>query len=98
VKNAGKEPTSVIEEIQRSGFGMGFDAKTGQVCDLQERGVVDPTVNALAILQTSISTIHAMLNLSSLIHIENDSMEEQDEDRMFAAGRMGSSGRRGRNI
>jgi len=98
VKNAGKEPTSVIEEIQRLGSGMGFDAKTGQVCDLQERGVIDPTVNTLAILQTSISTIHAMLNVSSLIHIEDDSMMERDENRMGAPGSMGRGGRRGRSI
>ena len=98
VKNAGKEPTSLMEEIQRAGSGMGFDAKTSQVCRLHERGVVDPTVNALAILQTSISTIRAMLNVSSLIHIEDDIMQEQDDDRMGVLGRMGGSSRRGRRI
>ena len=96
-KNSGKEPTSLIEEVQQAGLGMGFDAKTGRVCDLHEAGVVDPTVNILAILQTSIATIRAMLNVASLIYIEEDEMPEA-EDRMSIARRMGIGGRRGRDI
>lgn len=97
VKNAGKEPTSLIEDIQRAGTGMGFDVKAGRVCDLCECGVVDPARNALAILQTSISTIQAMLNISSLIHIEeDDSMSEQDTSSMDVRSAMDIGGRRGR--
>jgi chaperonin GroEL len=98
VKNAGKEPTSVIEEIQTARPGIGFDAKIGQLCNLAESGVIDPTVNALAILQTSISTLRAMLNLATLINIEEDSMSAQEEDRMGIGGRMGVGGRRARRI
>ena len=50
VKNTGKEPSVVVNEIMKRSGNEGYNAKTGQFEDLVETGVIDPvkvTKNAL---------------------------------------------------
>lgn len=50
-QNAGYYPTTVIEQVKAAPPGCGFDARSGDLVDMQQRGIQD----ALAILQKAVA-------------------------------------------
>jgi chaperonin GroEL len=94
-KNAGKEPTSLIEEIQRRGGNTGFDARTGELADLMVAGIIDPTTCPLAVLKTAASAVSSLLNISAIIEVERekDGGDDDDHGPMSVHERMGGGHR-----
>lgn len=69
VKNTGKEPSVVVNEIMKRSGNEGYNAKTGQFEDLVETGVIDPvkvTKNALK----NAASIASMILTTSCVIVE----------------------------
>jgi chaperonin GroEL len=54
-KNAGKEPSIVVDKLQNSADNIGYNAKTDKFEDMFKAGVIDPTKVTRSALQNAVS-------------------------------------------
>ncbi len=68
VENSGVDGAVVLEKIRESGkLGYGFDAYTGEYCDMIESGIVDPTKVNRSALQNAASVAATVLTTESIV-------------------------------
>ncbi|KAH8070549.1 hypothetical protein JL721_4945 [Aureococcus anophagefferens] len=67
-KNAGLEGQVVLSKVEGKPFGFGYNAATGEYCDLFEAGVVDSAQVTLSALENSASIAGLVLTTGALIH------------------------------
>ena len=66
-ENAGLHPPLVVSEARRAGPGYGYDVRSGQVVDMIEAGIVDPTMVAKRALQQAASGAMMLLSTDALV-------------------------------
>jgi chaperonin GroEL len=66
-KNAGVDGSIVVQKIKESEGNFGFNAATGQYCDLIEAGVIDPTKVVRYALRHAASVSSLMLTTEAMI-------------------------------
>jgi chaperonin GroEL len=65
--NAGEEASVVLEKIRNGKAAFGFDASTGEFCDLVKAGIIDPTKVVRTALQNASSVAALMLTTEALV-------------------------------
>ena len=65
--NAGHEGAVVVREIEAAEGNMGFNALTGEMCDLVKAGVIDPAMVTRAALQNAASIAGMLLTTECLV-------------------------------
>ena len=66
--NAGYEPSIIVERIRQEGSGIfGFDAKSGEFCNLVEVGIIDPVKVTRCALQNAASIAGLLLTTEAII-------------------------------
>ncbi|KAK7241519.1 voltage-gated potassium channel [Aureococcus anophagefferens] len=78
-KNAGLEGQVVLSKVEGKPFGFGYNAATGEYCDLFEAGVVDSAQVTLSALENSASIAGLVLTTEALIHEIPVEMSEMDK-------------------
>jgi chaperonin GroEL len=66
-RNAGYEPSVVVERVRKESGSFGFDAKTGQYQDLIEAGIIDPVKVSRCALQNAASISGLLLTTEAMI-------------------------------
>jgi chaperonin GroEL len=74
--NAGEEASVVLEKVRAGKGAFGFDAATGEFCDLVKAGIIDPTKVVRSALQNASSVAGLMLTTEALVA---DKPKEKDE-------------------
>lgn len=67
IKNAGCEPSVVIQNIRDKEEGIGFDALNGCYCNMKEHGIIDPTKVARSALQNAASVASMILTTECIV-------------------------------
>jgi chaperonin GroEL len=65
--NAGMEGSLVTQEVQRAGKTKGYDFRTGEVVDMLEAGIIDPTKVTRSALQNAASVAGLLLTTEAVI-------------------------------
>ncbi|MEE8425376.1 MAG: TCP-1/cpn60 chaperonin family protein, partial [Elusimicrobiota bacterium] len=66
-ENCGLEPSVVVNQVVKSGNGLGLNALTGEFTDLMKAGIVDPLKVTRAALENAASIASTVLTTSVLI-------------------------------
>ena len=74
VKNTGKEPSVVVNEIMKRSGNEGYNAKTGTFEDLVESGVIDP-------VKVTKNALKNAASIASMILTTNCVIVEKKEDK-----------------
>jgi chaperonin GroEL len=75
VQNAGQEGAIVCERVRNSEGAYGYNAQSGEYCDLIEAGVIDPAKVTSTALQNAASIAGLMLTTEAAVH----EVDEKDE-------------------
>ena len=67
VRNAGLEPSVVVENVKKAEAGFGFDAAKEQYVDMKKAGIVDPTKVTRSALQNATSIASMVITTESLV-------------------------------
>ncbi len=65
--NAGMEGSVVVEKVKNSEEGVGFNALTGNYCNMIEKGIIDPVKVTRTALQNAASIAAMILTTESLV-------------------------------
>ena len=79
VQNSDNEPSVIIDKIQKSKTGNGYNARTGEIVDMFEAGIVDPAKVTRSALQNAASIVGLLLTTSVLIARVPGSKKEHEE-------------------
>ncbi|HEY7240239.1 MAG TPA: TCP-1/cpn60 chaperonin family protein, partial [Burkholderiales bacterium] len=85
-RNAGEEPSVVINKVVEGKANFGFNAQTDQYGDLVEMGVLDPTKVARFALQNAASVAGLMLTTDAMV------AELPKDEKPMGGGGMGGMG------
>ncbi|WPP02871.1 molecular chaperone GroEL [Methylocella tundrae] len=66
-ENAGRDPEATIAAVAKAPGGVGFDARTGQLADMFEAGVIDPVRVTIASVRNAVSSAKLILGTNTLI-------------------------------
>lgn len=66
-ENSGEEPSVIVDKVKNSAFGIGFNARTGEITDMLEAGIVDPSKVTRSALQNAASIVSLLLTTEVLI-------------------------------
>jgi chaperonin GroEL len=66
-ENAGRDPEATIAAVAKAPDGVGFDARTGQLADMFEAGVIDPVRVTIASVRNAVSSAKLILGTNTLI-------------------------------
>lgn len=83
-ENSGAEASVVVDQVKKSGTGIGFNARAGRFEDMLAAGIVDPSKVTRTALQNAASVVALLLTTDVLIA---EKPEEKKE--VPAAGGMG---------
>lgn len=67
IKNAGEDPTDIINKIKEAKTNFGFDAKTRTLCDLIKCGVIDPVMVLKTSLRNGVSAACMLLTTEASV-------------------------------
>ena len=70
IKNTGKSAAIIIETIKNSDFSIGYDASKGELCDMYERGIIDPAKVTRSGIQNA-SSIAGMILTTECIVVDS---------------------------
>jgi len=87
--NAGEEGSVIVQKIKGEKDAFGFNAETGEFCDLIEAGVIDPTKVTRSALQNAASVAALMLTTECMVA---DIPKKDEKPEMGGAGGMGGMG------
>ena len=65
--NAGEEGSVIVQKIKAGEGAFGYNAETGEFCDLFEAGVIDPTKVTRSALQNAASVASLMLTTECMV-------------------------------
>jgi len=66
-QNSGAEGSVVLERVMKEGGSFGFNAATGEFCDLVKAGIIDPTKVVRSALENAASIAGLLLTTEALI-------------------------------
>ena len=66
--NAGAVPDVIIEKIKAAPCGYGFDARNGQLANMQEAGILDPAIVLQRALEIAVSGAAMALTTDVIVH------------------------------
>ncbi|SFM45475.1 chaperonin GroEL [Thermodesulforhabdus norvegica] len=66
-KNAGEEGSIIVQKIKEKEGSFGYNAQTGEFCDMYEAGIIDPTKVARIALQNAASVASLMLTTECMV-------------------------------
>ncbi|AXY24687.1 chaperonin GroEL [Suicoccus acidiformans] len=66
-KNAGEEPSVIVEKLRNSDTGVGYNAAEGEYQDMIEAGIVDPTKVTRTALQNAASVAALLLTTEAVV-------------------------------
>ena len=75
-ENAGRNGSVVVEEVRAEATTVGFDANTGELVDMFEAGIVDPTKVTRSALQNAASVAGLLLTTETMV---TDYEKKKDE-------------------
>ena len=78
--NAGKEPTTVAEEVSELAEGTGYDAHSEAYVDLAKAGIIDAAGTAVAVLRNSANTACFLLGISTVVGTVSGEEDLSDHD------------------
>jgi chaperonin GroEL len=87
--NAGAEGSLVVQHILKGAADVGYDAATGEYCDLLKAGIVDPTKVTRSALQNAGSVAALLLTTEAVV---TDIPEEEKPVMPAPGGGMGGMG------
>ncbi len=87
-KNAGVDGSVVIERLKNSELGIGFDAMTGELVNMIDAGIIDPTKVTRSALQNAASVSALLLTTEAAVA----EIPEKEEPAMDPTGGMGGMG------
>ncbi|MDJ0657637.1 MAG: chaperonin GroEL [Xanthomonadales bacterium] len=67
VANSGAEPSVIANEVRHSTGNNGYNAATGEFCDLVEAGILDPTKVTRSALQNAASVAGLMITTEAMV-------------------------------
>mgnify|MGYP001572354345 CR=1 FL=1 len=88
-KNAGKEPSIIVDKLQKSEGHIGYNAKTDKFEDMFKAGVIDPTKVTRTALQNAVSISTLLLITEAVV---TDIPGKEDKTPMPSMGGMGGMG------
>jgi chaperonin GroEL len=86
--NAGEEGSVIVQKIKAGEGAFGFNAETGEFCDLYEAGVIDPTKVTRSALQNAASVASLMLTTECMVA----ELPKEEKAEMPGAGMGGGMG------
>ncbi len=66
-RNAGESPDVILDKVRRAKGNRGWDFKKGQMINLVDAGIIDPTKVARIALQNAASIAGLMLTTEALV-------------------------------
>jgi chaperonin GroEL len=87
-RNAGKDPSIVVDKLQNSAENIGYNAKTDKYEDMFKAGVIDPTKVTRTALQNAVSIGGLMLITEALV----TDIPDKKETPAMPPGGMGGMG------
>jgi chaperonin GroEL len=66
--NAGQDPSEIMAEVKHAGPGFGFDARSEQIVDIAQAGILDAVAVQKAAARGAIETAALALTIDVLIH------------------------------
>lgn len=72
--NAGYEGSIIVEKVKKSKLGIGFNAATEQYVNMEEAGIIDPTMVTRSALQNAVSASALLLTTEAAITDTEDPM------------------------
>jgi chaperonin GroEL len=89
VKNAGDEPSVVLNKVRDNKGNYGYNAQTGEYGDMIEMGILDPTKVTRTALQAAASVASLMITTEAMVA---EKEEEKPAGGMPDMGGMGGMG------
>src|SRR5262245_7931540 len=86
--NSGFDGALIASQIEAASGGTGFDAMSGEMKDLVEAGIVDPTMVLRSALQNAVSVACLLLSSDALITDAPKKEKEGDDGHDHGAGEM----------
>lgn len=78
--NAGERYGKKLTELKTAPYGQGFDVLgTGELVDLKEHGIIDPTLVIKQAITNATSVAGSALTTGVIITLEKDKKDEEDE-------------------
>jgi len=90
-KNAGVDGSVIIERLKNSEDGIGFDARSGELVDMIDAGIIDPTKVTRSALQNA-SSVSALLLTTEAAVGEIPDSDEDSAPNPAAGGAPGMGG------
>lgn len=91
-KNSGIDPANVVEKVIAAAPGVGYNARTGELVDMIDAGVIDPVKVTYTALLNAVSVAALILNAQTLI-----ADVSEDEDPTAGRARGGGAEKYGMN-
>jgi chaperonin GroEL len=66
--NAGSQPDIIIERVRSAGDGCGFDARTGQIVDMKQVGILDSVQVLQRALEIAVTGAATALTMDVIVH------------------------------
>jgi chaperonin GroEL len=89
VKNAGEEPSVVLDNVAKGKGNYGYNAATGQYGDMIEMGILDPTKVTRTALQNAGSVAGLMITTEAMVADKPEEKESIPSPDMSGMGGMG---------
>ena len=87
VKNAGLEPSVIVNKVKESKNSHGFNARTEEYQDLIKAGVIDPTKVSRVALQNAASVASLLLTTeATIVDNKNDKTTNNQSNQMESGG------------
>ncbi len=86
--NAGEEGSVIVQKVKAGDGAFGYNAETGEFCDLIEAGVIDPTKVTRSALQNAASVASLMLTTECMVA----ELPKEEKNEMPGAGMGGGMG------
>ncbi len=87
-ENAGVDGAVIAEEVKKGEGNYGYNAQSGEYCDMVKAGVIDPTKVTRSALQNAVSIASMILTTEAVV----TDLPKKDEPAMPPMGGMGGMG------
>lgn len=68
ISNSGKNVDEVLKKIENKNFKFGFNAKTGEIVDMFENGIIDPKKVTRIAIESALSSATTILTTDTVIY------------------------------